>query len=441
MEKRRRHTALVDCFRITGGRPLEGEVRASGSKNAGLPLLAACLLGEGDWAFSRVPRLKDIDTMRLLLGRLGAGSCHGEDPDQVLLQVPATLETEAPYDIVRRMRASIAVLGPLLARVGQAVVPLPGGCVLGTRPIDIHLRGMEALGAEVELQHGVVHAQAPAGGLRGAKVNLLGPFGSTVLGTVNVMCAASLARGSSRLEGAACEPEVLAVGEFLQAAGAKISGLGTAVIEIEGVSALKPPSNPWQLPSDRIESGTLLLAAAMTSGRVRVTDCLPQELKALLDLLEQAGLPATTGVDWMELDARGKRPQAVDVQTAAYPGFATDLQAQWLAVATQAEGISTVCEGVYPERFMHVPELLRLGAKIERDGASARVHGPSALSGAPVLASDLRASAALVLAGLAAEGETLVRRVYHLDRGYQQLEEKLTPLGAEVRREVDEERP
>lgn len=431
----------MDCFRITGGRPLHGEVQASGSKNAGLPLLAACLLGEGDWAFQRVPRLRDIDTMRLLLSRLGAQSCHGEREDQVLLQVPESPQAEAPYDIVRRMRASIAVLGPLLARVGEAVVPLPGGCVLGTRPIDLHLRGMEALGAEVQLSHGVVRAVAPPKGLRGGKVNLLGAFGSTVLGTINVLCAATLARGSSRLEGAACEPEVVAVGEFLRAAGAKISGLGTTVLEVEGVSGLKPPPQPWQLPADRIESGTLLLAAAMTSGKVRVTECLPQELASLLDLLAQAGLPATVGSDWMELDARGKRPQAVNLETAAYPGFATDLQAQWLAVATQAEGVSTVTEGVYPERFMHVPELLRLGAVIERDGASARVHGPAALSGAPVLASDLRASAALVLAALAAEGETLVRRVYHLDRGYQRLEEKLRPLGAEVRREVDEERP
>jgi len=415
-------------------------VRASGSKNAGLPLLAACLLGEGDWRFRRVPRLRDIDTMRLLLSRLGLPSCHGDHEDEVLVQVPARPGSEAPYDIVRRMRASIAVLGPLLARVGKAVVPLPGGCVLGTRPIDLHLRGMEALGAEVRLEHGVVHATAPSGGLRGARMDLRGPFGSTVLGSINVLCAAVLAKGESRIEGAATEPEVVAVGRFLQAAGAKIEGLGSNCLEIQGVAALKPPEQAWELPADRIESGTLLLAAAMTQGNVQVDGCLPGELLALQEALTEAGLLVTSGNDWIALDARGKRPQAVSLQTAAYPGFATDLQAQWLAVATQAEGISTIQEQVYPERFMHVPELQRLGADIRREGAVAQVHGPSPLSGAPVLASDLRASAALVLAGLAAEGETVVRRVYHLDRGYQDLEGKLRQLGGDVRREVDEER-
>lgn len=429
----------MDCFRIEGGRPIAGAIAASGSKNAGLPLLAATLLAPGSWRLRRVPQLRDLDTMVELLERLGAETERcGE---AIAVEVPTRTSVEAPYDIVRRMRASIAVLGPLLAREERAVVPLPGGCVLGTRPIDLHLRGMEALGAVVRLEHGTVHAVAPPGGLRGAHMDLSGPFGSTVLGTINVLCAAVLAKGSSCIDGAAVEPEVVAVGRFLQAAGARIDGLGSSRVEVEGVPALTPPTAPWELPADRIESGTLLLAAAITGGEVRVEACIPEELAALTSALERAGLPTTAGPDWLALDARGRRPQAIDLETAAYPGFATDLQAQWLALATQAEGVSRITEGIYPERFMHVPELQRLGAEIRREGATAEVHGPASLSGAPVLASDLRASAALVLAGLAAEGETIVRRVYHLDRGYEGMERKLAQLGAAVHREVDEARP
>lgn len=444
-----------------------GEVQAAGSKNAALPLLAAALLAEGETRLLRLPRLADVGTMGALLRGLGveieesaartradrvererevggaeaavAAPPEREQPRTWQLRARADGPTEAPYEIVRRMRASICVLGPLLARRGQARVPLPGGCVFGPRPVDLHVRGMEALGATIRLEHGMLDARAPLGGLRGARVPLRSAFGSTVLGTANVMMAAALAHGETVIEGAAQEPEVIELARWLRAAGAKLAGEGSDEIRIEGVPALRPA--PAWIPPDRIEAGTLLLAGAITRGQVRVGGARPQELEPLAAALRNSGVRVTSGPDWIEADARGAEPIATDVTTAPYPAFPTDLQAQWTAYATGLRGVTCVTDAIYPERFMHVPELQRMGAHVEREGNAARVHGPSALSAAPVIASDLRASAALVLAGLAARGVTTVRRVYHLDRGYERLERKLGALGARVERAPDEQRP
>ncbi|MHC4824291.1 MAG: UDP-N-acetylglucosamine 1-carboxyvinyltransferase [Planctomycetota bacterium] len=427
----------MDCFEVEGGRRLEGSVEASGSKNATLPLLATSLLLEGRAHFSAVPDLDDVRTMVDLLEELGV-LVRRED-EEALLEAPAEGPTEAPYDIVRRMRASICVLGPLLARRGAAKVPLPGGCVFGLRPVDLHVRGLRALGATIEQENGCLVATAPADGLRGAAIDLCSGFGSTVLGTINVMAAACLASGESVIRSAAREPEVVEVARYLRACGALIDGEGSDRIRIQGVSRLQ--ATPWRLPADRIETGTLLLAAAITCGHVRVTSCRPQELQSLTEALAAVGLEVSMGKDWMELDARSGGHGSLTLETAPFPGFPTDLQAQWLAFATQSEGRVRLTEKVYPERFMHVPELQRLGARIERQGETVTVHGSTRLTAAPVLASDLRASACLVLAGMAAEGQTIIRRVYHLDRGYVALERKLQELGGSVHRRRDVERP
>jgi len=454
----------LDCFHVQGGLPLTGTVRAAGSKNAALPLLAASLLFEGETRVLRLPRLNDITTMGHLLRGLGVEIAVEEVTDDALETavtadgVPAlprptgahatgawTMRavrqgpTAAPYEIVRRMRASICVLGPLLARRGRARVPLPGGCVFGPRPVDLHVRGMEALGAEIHLEAGVLAAEAPPGGLRGARVPLRSAFGSTVLGTANVMMAAVLARGTTLIEGAAREPEVVGLARWLRACGARIEGEGSAEIRIEGVSGLQ--AVPALVPPDRIEAGTLLLAGAATRGRVRVSGARPLELAPLAERLQASGVQVAAGEDWIEADARGVAARAGDVTTEAYPGFPTDLQAQWTAYAATLLGSSRITDTIYPERFNHVPELQRLGARVQREGNSALVHGPADLSAAPVMASDLRASAALVIAGLAAAGTTVVRRVYHLDRGYEALEVKLGALGARVTRAVDQQRP
>ncbi len=427
----------MDCFEVIGGTPLRGEVGVAGSKNGTLPLMAAALLSNEASILSGIPGLRDIHTLADLLSSLGLET-HFEA--QTLRLEPSGQNLwEAPYDLVRRMRASVCVLGPLLARTGHASVPLPGGCVLGVRPIDLHLRGMEALGASVELTEGCVLATAPSGGLPGGSVDLSGPRGSTVLGTANVLMAATLARGESVLHGAACEPEIAVLVDFLNAAGARIEGRGTSVLRIQGVTSLAGLHG--RVPADRIEAGTLLLAAAMTRGTVRLTNCPVSQLTALLDSMEAAGVPLTRGENWASVEAQNATFRNRVIQTAPYPGYATDLQAQWMAFATQAEGTTFIREGIYPERFLHAAELVRLGAKIEVANGSARVFGPTPLSGAPVIASDLRASAALVMAGLVAEGKTVVRRVYHLDRGYERLEEKLSSLGAKVRRVVDEMGP
>ncbi|MDA1260213.1 MAG: UDP-N-acetylglucosamine 1-carboxyvinyltransferase, partial [Planctomycetota bacterium] len=347
--------------------------------------------------------------------------------------------TEAPYEIVRRMRASICVLGPLLARRGRARVPLPGGCVFGPRPVDLHVRAMEALGARIALHGGVLEAEAPPDGLRGACVELRSPSGSTVLGTANLMMAATLARGETRILCAAREPEIIALAEWLRACGANIEGEGTDEIRIEGVRVLH--ARPMRVPPDRIETGTLLIGAAITRGCVRINGARPRDLSALCERLEASGVRVRSASDWIEADARGVEARATDVRTAPHPGFPTDLQAQWTAYACTLPGVTRVRDEIYPERFMHVPELMRLGARIERAGDTAVVAGGGELAAAPVVASDLRASAALVLAGLVARGRTVVRRVYHLDRGYEALESKLAALGARVARAPDDQRP
>lgn len=427
----------MDCFEVEGGRCLEGSVNASGSKNASLPLMAASLLFEGVARLTPVPNLRDIDTMQLLLSELGM---HLErDGDALDITTADASQTEASYDIVRRMRASISVLGPLLARRGRATVPLPGGCVFGLRPVDLHVRGMRALGATVEQENGCLVAKAPSGGLLGASMDLCSPFGSTVLGTINVMSAAVLAKGESVIHSAAQEPEVVEVARYLRACGAVLEGEGTASLRIQGVTCLK--ATPWELPADRIEAGTLLLAGAITRGRVRVTRCRPTELRSLAAALERTGLTPTMGEDWMEVDARQVELQNIQLETGPYPGFPTDLQAQWLALSTQMKGEGRMRERIYPERFMHVPELQRLGANLTRSGDTVQIQGDTALTAAPVLASDLRASACLVMAGLVAKGTTTVRRVYHLDRGYVALESKLQKLGAKVLRRRDVEKP
>ncbi len=428
----------MDCFRVEGGEPLEGRVAVSGSKNAALPLLAATLLVEGPVRLTRVPALRDVATLLELLEHLGA-RVRRPEPGAVEVVAPAGGPTEAPYEIVRRMRASVCVLGPLLARRGRARVSIPGGCVIGDRPIDLHLKGLAALGARLQVVHGSVQAEAPPGGLRGGRVYLASRRGPTVLGTANVMMAACLARGTTCIQAAAQEPEVACLADFLQACGARIEGAGSPEIHVEGVPELH--GSDWEVPPDRIEAGTLLLAGAVTRGRVRVEACRPGELAALQDLLERSGVPVATGPGWIEVAPWEARPRALDVATWPYPGFPTDLQAQWMAFCTQAEGLALITDRVYPDRFMHVPELNRLGARIRREGDTAVVLGPARLSGAPVVASDLRASAALVVAGLAAAGTTTVRRVYHLDRGYEGLDRKLAALGGRVERAVDESGP
>ena len=427
----------MDCFQITGGVPLTGVVTASGSKNAGLPLMAASLLCSGQTRLLRTPRLRDTETMAQVLVSLGL-ECSWNGGTMEIQGGGGGGPIEASYQLVRRMRASVCVLGPLLAARGQAIVALPGGCVFGQRPIDLHLRAMEAFGAEIEVVHGAVYAKSPPSGLHPAEVDLLGPQGTTVLGTANAMMAAAGIDGRSILRNVACEPELLALAKFLVAAGASIEGLGGTDLEVIGTTTLKGVD--YEVPSDRIEAGTLLLAGAITRGEVRVKDCQPSDNLALLESLTDCGVEVEQGPDWVGLRAVGDL-RAKSVRTAPYPAFPTDLQAQWMAFSLTCEGRCQVIDTVYPERFMHVDELNRLGAGIRRQGAEAFLSGPILLSGAPVLASDLRASAALVLAGMAASGNTTVRRVYHLDRGYEQLEVKLQQLGARVKRCVDEQSP
>lgn len=416
---------------------MRGQVEASGAKNAALPLLAASLLCQGVTQLLRVPSLRDTKTMVELLSGLGL-DCSWEQQSLNIRGGGGAGPTEAPYELVRRMRASVCVLGPLLAARHHAIVALPGGCVFGQRPIDIHLRAMESFGAEIKVAHGAVVAKAPVGGLKAAMIDLIGPFGTTVLGSANALMAASGIDGLSVLRNVAVEPEIVDLAKFLVAAGASIDGIGTATLEVRGAPQLTGPK--WQVPADRIEAGTLLLAAAATRGKVRVKNCVPKDLSKLIDVLKATGVVVEQGPDWLEVSADG-RLRAVGIKTASYPGFPTDLQAQWMAFVGTCEGSCEVEETVYPERFMHVDELNRLGAQISRHAATASVTGPQALSGAPVMASDLRASAALVIAALVASGESIVRRVYHLDRGYEALEMKLQSLGAEVVRCLDQQSP
>jgi UDP-N-acetylglucosamine 1-carboxyvinyltransferase len=420
----------VDKIVVEGGVPLKGRVAVSGAKNAALPVMAAALLAEGDHVIRNVPDLADVRTMGRLLTHMGCEVGRGAagDPRVAAVRVPGSVRPEAPYDLVRTMRASVVVLGPLLARCGQARVSLPGGCAIGARPIDQHLKGLAALGAEIRLEHGYVEARAPRGRLRGATFVF---DGQTVTGTENVMMAAVLAEGRTVLGNCAREPEVVDLANALVAMGARVAGAGTAEISIDGVERVRPLD--WAVIPDRIEAGTLLVAGALPGNDVTVEGCVPAHLEALVEKLRETGAAVDPIPGGLRVRGDG-RPRPADVRTAPFPGFPTDMQAQMMVLLSLASGSSRVTETVFENRYMHVLELQRLGADISVDGKVALVRGVPALSGAPVMASDLRASAALILAGLAATGVTEVRRVYHLDRGYQRLEQKLAPLGARIRR-------
>lgn len=418
----------MDKLRITGGRRLSGSLRVSGAKNAALPILAGTLLTDEPVRLANLPHLHDVTTMLELLGHLGAEVLVDECM-AVEIRAREMQTLRAPYDLVRTMRASFVVLGPLLARFGRAEVSLPGGCAIGARPVDQHLKGFEALGARIDMADGYVIAEA-ADGLRGAdfRFDLV-----TVGGTENLMMGAALARGTTVLRNAACEPEIVDLGNFLNAMGARVRGHGTPEIVIDGVERLHGCG--WRVMPDRVEAGTYLIAAAATGGRIRLTDVHPGDLTAVLDKLAESGAEIATGPDWIELDMHGRRPRAVDIDTAPYPGFPTDMQAQYLALNAIADGTSHVTETIFENRFMHVQELNRLGANIELASVShAVVHGVPRLKAAPVMATDLRASFSLVVAGLVADGTTVIDRIYHIDRGYETIEEKLQTLGADVER-------
>lgn len=424
----------MDIFVIEGGATLEGTVRVRGAKNSVLPILAASLLTPEPLRLTNVPDLADVTTMRGILGELGCDVERGEG--SLSSVAPDGLEPVAPWELVRKMRASFEVLGPLVGRFGRAEVSYPGGCVFGLRPVDVHLKGFEALGATVEQVGGNVRVRAPKGGLRGTEIHLGTPFGSSVGATRNVMMAAVLARGHTTIQCAACEPEVVDLARCLQAMGAEIEGVGSPTIEIDGVDRLHGAEHA--VIPDRIEAGTYLAAGAITGGKVRVEGCRPRDLSALLDVCWKAGVTVERGPDWLETQPRdlgAGRLRPTDVTTQPHPGFPTDLQAQWMALMCLADGMSIITEKIYTDRYMHIAELLRLGARIRRQGGTAVVEGQPRLSGTQVMASDLRASAALVLAGLVAEGTTEVHRVYHIDRGYQEIEARLGELGAKIRRE------
>lgn len=420
----------MDCMVIQGGRRLTGEVRISGAKNAALPILAATLLGGGRCTLTNMPAVRDVITMSQVLAHLGARVETAQDRYTVSLDALASCE--APYELVKTMRASVLVLGPLVARWGEAVVALPGGCAIGARPINLHLAALEKMGATITMEHGNVHATVAgrAGRLKGAHIYF---DIQTVTGTENIMMAACLAEGTTILDNAAREPEISDLANFLIKRGARIHGAGTDVITIEGVRELHGADH--EVLPDRIETGTYVIAGAITGGEVRVTRCRPDHCEALLAKLREAGAELTVEKDAIQVRVDG-RLRAVDVKTLPYAGFPTDMQAQMMALMAMARGSSMVTETVFESRFTHALELQRMGADIKIDGHHAVVTGVARLSGAPVMASDLRASAGLILAGLAAEGETRVSRVYHLDRGYERLDAKLTGLGAQVRREA-----
>ncbi len=419
----------MDRIRIRGGRELHGSVRISGSKNAALPILAATILVDGPVLLKNVPYLKDVESMCRILGRLGVESHRLPNGDLEVESKDKTLY-EAPYDLVRTMRASFVMLGPLWARRGVGQVSYPGGCVFGHRPVDLHLKGLESLGAQVHRQDGYVAVSGP---VQGGTAFLGGPFGSTVLGTANVLMAATLAKGTSYIESAALEPEVADLCHFLNACGAKISGIGSHLLVVEGVETLQ--GCEWTIIPDRIEAGTFLTGATMTNADVTLTNVEPKHLLAVLDRLTAAGARLQVGEDSVRhMPSPNGKITAVDVTTLPYPGFPTDIQAQFMAMMAVADGVSVITEKVYPERFIHAAELVRLGARIRREGPSAIVEGTDKLAGAPVMASDLRASASLVLLGLVADGQTDVSRVYHIDRGYERIEHKLQCLGADIER-------
>jgi len=411
---------------INGGKPLSGDVWVSGAKNAVLPILAATLLADDPVTIGNVPHLHDVTTTMELLGQMGVELVI-DDRMKIHVDPRPAKNYFAPYDLVKTMRASILVLGPLVARFGEAVVSLPGGCAIGSRPVDLHLKGLQALGAEVTVENGYIKACAKR--LKGARINL---DLVTVTGTENLMMAAVLAQGTTVIENAAQEPEVVDLANCLNAMGAKIEGAGTATLVIEGVERLS--GTTYEVLPDRIETGTFLVAGAITGGKVTAKRARPKTLDAVLAKLEEAGAHINTGEDWIELDMQGRRPKAVNITTAPYPAFPTDMQAQFTALNCIAEGVGIITETVFENRFMHALELQRLGADIQIEGNSAIIRGVANMSGAPMMATDLRASASLVLAGLVAHGDTTVDRVYHIDRGYENIEEKLGGLGAHIRR-------
>ncbi|GAA0833787.1 MULTISPECIES: UDP-N-acetylglucosamine 1-carboxyvinyltransferase [Marinomonas] len=417
----------MDKLLITGGTRLQGVVRASGAKNAALPILAATLLTKELITIKNLPHLHDITTMLELLGSMGCGVVVDEKMS-VQLDVSTLNNSEAPYDLVKTMRASILVLGPLVSHFGKATVSLPGGCAIGSRPVDLHLRGLEAMGATISVEGGDIVASVD-GRLKGARIFF---DKVTVTGTENLLMAATLAEGQTVLENAAKEPEVVDLAKCLIAMGAKIEGHGTDTITIEGVEELHGTSYP--VMPDRIETGTFLVAAAITGGKVKVIDTDVKSLEAVLAKLEEAGAKVTCGEDWIEVDMEGRRPTAVNISTAPYPAFPTDMQAQFVALNSVATGVGRVIENIFENRFMHVDEMLRMGADIEVNGNTAIVRGCESLKGAPVMATDLRASASLVLSALVADGDTKIDRIYHIDRGYECIEEKFGALGAKISR-------
>ena len=411
-------------LKIIPSSPLKGEVRISGAKNAALPILMSSIMADGESTFTNVPRLKDIATTVDLLSCLGAKA--EQNQNEVIIN-PKTIEKfQAPYDLVKTMRASIVILGPLLAKFGRAQVSLPGGCAIGARPVNLHIQGLEAMGAKITVNNGYIHAEV-SGRLTGAHI-----FMDTVsvTGTENLMMAATLADGITVIENAAREPEVVDLANCLISMGAKINGAGTDTITITGVESLGAVH--YRIMPDRIETGTFLVAAAASRGHVRCVGAAPKTMDAILHKLEEAGAQITCGDDWIELDMQCKQPQSVHITTAPYPAFPTDMQAQFCVLNTVATGHASVKETIFENRFMHVPELARMGANVQLDGHTCHIEGQNNLYGAEVMATDLRASASLVIAGLIAEGETVVDRIYHLDRGYEYIEEKFRGLGAEV---------
>lgn len=422
----------MDKLIINGGAQLKGEVTISGAKNAALPIIAATLLATDNVTLSNVPHLNDISTMIALLRELGSNVVA--DSESNTLQVAArpgnvSDKLVAPYELVKTMRASILVLGPLLARFGRADVSLPGGCAIGSRPVDLHLKALKTMGADIEIENGYIRARCKQGKLVGKTL----VFDTvTVTGTENILMAAVLAEGKTLIKNAAREPEIVDLANFLIQMGANISGAGTSTIEVEGVESLS--GGAYSVMPDRIEAGTYLVAGAITRGQVTVKHVKPDNLLSMLCKFEEAGASLTIGEDWVNLDMHGLRPMAVDLSTAPYPAFPTDMQAQFMALNSIAEGTSSVVENIFENRFMHVQELQRMGANIRVNGNAAILNGVDSLTGAPVMATDLRASASLILAGLAAKGETTVQRVYHVDRGYERIEHKLNALGADIRR-------
>jgi UDP-N-acetylglucosamine 1-carboxyvinyltransferase len=422
----------MDIFHIEGPVQLSGDVNINGSKNASLPIMAAAMLAAGKSVIKAVPHLSDITIFSQLLGQLGCKVTRSPSGD-LCIDSEVIDNPVGDYEIVRKMRASVCILGPLLARCGRAEVSMPGGCAIGDRPIDIHLRGLSELGAKIHLKNGYVVAEAPKGGLKGKDIFLGGPFGSTVLGTANVLMASTLAKGKTTIDSAACEPEIVDLANCLTKMGAKISGIGSPRLVIEGVKELQPFE--YQVIPDRIEAGTFMVAAAITAGRLQLMNCRLNDMMAVVDRLRNIGVTVEASNGGCVV-ARRHSIKPADITTQPYPGFPTDLQAQFMALLSLAKGNSIVIEKVFPDRFMHIAELNRMAASLRKEGPTVIVAGVKKLIAAPVMASDLRASAALVLAGLVAEGTTIVSRVYHIDRGYEKIEEKLNRVGAKILRQA-----